>query len=137
MRLPDKTESFHTVVSRPPPPGRSVKYALKYECQITRACFHSFFLIVFLFWASGKRYYPHIHIGHPSANWYNRKESHSEQFIFCISCFFVAALNLILSLRIITQNNNLLLLSFLFFSKSHQKATTSKWAKQNAIMLRI
>ena len=87
MRLPDKTESFHTVFSRPPP-GRSAKHALKYECRITQTYFHSFFRAVFLFRASGKRYYPHIGTDHPSANWYNWKESHSEQFIFCISCSF-------------------------------------------------
>ena len=38
--------------------------------------------------ASVKRYYPHIRIGYTSANWYNWKESHSEQFIFCIDCSF-------------------------------------------------
>ena len=39
-----------------------------------------------------------------SATWYNWKESHSEQFIFCISCSFLHAPNVILSLKIVQHH---------------------------------
>jgi hypothetical protein len=43
------------------------------------------------------KYYPHIRTNRPVANWYNRKEPHSEQFEFCLGLLFLSALNLILS----------------------------------------
>lgn len=64
----------------------------------SRQYFTGFTVLGFL----GKGCYPHIRTGCQSATWYNREESHSEQFIFCINCSFSAALNLILHLRIIS-----------------------------------
>ena len=82
-----KQRLFHTIFSRPPT-GRSAEHATKYGNRKIQALISSIFRTFFLFKASVKRYYPHIRIGYTSANWYNWKESHSEQFIFCIDCSF-------------------------------------------------
>ena len=82
-----KQRLFHTIFSRPPT-GRSAGHATKYGNRKIQALISSIFRTFFLFKASVKRYYPHIRIGYTSANWYNWKESHSEQFIFCIDCSF-------------------------------------------------
>ena len=55
---------------------------------------------IFCFYFLGRMLFPYG-IQLSPANWYNRKESHSEQLIFCVSCSFLTALNLILSLGII------------------------------------
>lgn len=81
-------QSFSILLFLRPSSRRSVKHARKYRHLKIQDHPCAVFLPVSLLKTSGERYYPHTGTGHPSANWYNWKESHSGQFIFCISCSF-------------------------------------------------
>ena len=84
-----------------------MKHALKYEYRITKTCLHSFFHRILLFKGAGKDTIPiYIPAARPRIGTIGKNHIPSS-FIFCIKLFSFSALNLILSLRIITYLRNI------------------------------